>query len=418
MGTPVTDLLNDLGTKNTESFQKAEKMFNDVIACMPYISNALTVIKMLGIMEEKDVLKEALEELRKQIEELINKVIEEIRQHDELERLRRLKDLIHVSETSLDIAVNYLKEPDKYDIKRAYGDSRSAVFSICDEISFRRIYTPALASYFWINGGIRGDITNAPFKVLKRYQIDPPDPTWNYEYVLPMLMEAIACHLVVIRALEPQSYLEKHRTDIQNLAEALHNIHNKILEGFKVVVPREEEIVPLKEFYAPDWAGAPLNTDPVYVDPSPEGLFGPASNIMLRPYGVIESYSTINFWDSYPEYKLPPDAANNLPASLFDFYTRFYVHCMKRKKEVYEAAGLPSVWKVYTDLKILLDEEIPRPQEIFTGWSIRDVVNTIVPLNSFQLSENQEVSLRQLMVSLDHEPYRVSLLEVLEDPLT
>ncbi len=410
----IEDLLKSIGVKNTKAVEIGEKMMGAVSSCISYYNTAKTAMELLSILksDENNALKDLIDELKTHIDGLIEQVIEVELKAAELERNRDLAEYIVPSRNAATIAVNYLIDPAHYDITDAYSKSLDAVNLLSEDSSFRRVFRQKMAGYIYLYGGyVDPYASDMDIVDPQKFPMDPPDPTWDYVLVLPLLIEAISCHLIVIRALEPESYAKMHEMELQKLATRIFNIHNKILESIQVIVPLEKEVGTSNNWYR-KWMGNSAGYDPCYswmgfdfcFTPQKPNAFGLACDgIKSSPYGAIDVYSTLYTMGYFPSYYFPKNPlmlSGNEINPFPEFYTKFAIRSLKQKMNLYKTLNLYAVWNVYVTLKKIVGEHVPLPQEILWGWSIRTVANAVKPYNVFQPGPNNEISVRKLMSSI------------------
>lgn len=417
----IADALKLMGMENTKAIEAAETLFSGVSSCLSMVSTVEAVAKLLKLMDSDDnkELQKTLSRIEAQLNALIKQVIEEVRQSDELEKLRRVSDYLMNSRTAVDIALHYMTGPANpaYDIAQSYRDSHTSVLALADDSSFKQLTTTAVFFNMWLFGGnndIYG-ITVQPVYYLMR----PQDESWSYRYALPGLIEAIANHLVVIKVINPETYIQDHRGDLQMLAEKLWAIYNKIIAGIVVIDPPRNEIARVNDagnagnYYYSWWGYQPFAAPNPYYISTAEVTRPSDPNLILRPYGAVDTYSAVHNIDRYPHYKLEDQGFGVTDESYRRFYTKYHVRTLKKKMDIYRTVGLTSVWNTFAGLKRLLNEPIPEPTEVLNCWSIRTVANAVEPYGIFQKGPGNTIGLRCLMDALEA-PSPVSVREMLD----
>ncbi|WP_010246697.1 hypothetical protein [Acetivibrio cellulolyticus] len=408
----VADLLKKVNFENTKAIETAENIFSAVSSCVSIFSTVQAAAGLLGLLssEEDNTLQNCLFELINDINELIGSVIEEMSQHDELERIRMLTNYKIECRSAANIAAHYLTNPENYDIQYAYAMGNSAVFKLRDDSSFRRLKSPDLILHIFLYGGdLDGNGYPIPAYDL---ELTPPDPTWDYRYSLPILIEATANYLTVLKALEPESFVSIHWDEIVDLTRAMWEIHAKMIEGILIICPPENEVGRLR-YYGPfnaeetnpenyyfGWYGYKVGTSP---ETEVVGIGETSLNVILNPYGAVDSYSTVSSIESYPPYRLVGRIETERAPNDEDFrkfYTCFQVRALKRKMEVYNTIGLPSVWNTFVELCRLLNVSVQEHAQFLSYWSIRTVAGVVEPFGIFKREENNVISLRSLMYSI------------------
>jgi hypothetical protein len=401
----VADGLNKLGMENTEAIQTAEMLVSAVTSFLSIYSAVGSVAAQLLSFWEKEEksMQVTMGSLMKNcIPIFIEALQEELHKKDELERIRGIHNYVSESWTASKIALNYMADPNTVsgDVREAYARSLLSVNYLTDNVAFMRHFAPSLIFDMWLYNGI-WDLYDR-LDPGSNEKFPPPELNFEYRYSLPASLVAIAAHLLVLKAVEPETYLQTHKDDIRRYADFLLDVHNKIQAGITMIVPPPKEVgrgnylgqVPQNFFYG--WWGYKVGTQ--YV---PLRIGEGDANIIMRPYGAVETYSGVYSIGNYPHYEMSRNYDSLRDNSMDKFYTKFHVRALKHKMAVYHAVGLPSIWNVAVNLKNLIGDPAPELKENLVGWSITTVANAISPHGVYQPNGEGTICMTELMHAID-----------------
>jgi hypothetical protein len=207
------------------------------------------------------------------------------------------------------------------------------------------------------------------------YGLQAPDPNSDgvtvfvYTGSLPLYAFTIAIFLAVAGSLDPKFTLNYGDTVLRPAAAVLRSKYEKIVE---------EGVTQLSP---PDWTDhAALLSEPCSTDDLREGrLHGirrpvsgnvlPASSDSLIEYGVVEKFSGYSSIGNNYRLDVPWSLGPFDPA----FFNKLRLRLLKRRKNVYTAVGMPSVWQMINKLNALVGDA-PLPYANEADWSIQECI--------------------------------------------
>ena len=153
------------------------------------------------------------------------------------------------------------------------------------------------------------------------------DPIYNYEYILQGYIEAVLHGIIIIGACDPKNEFRKKYRD---WADILWTKHNEIISYIRRI------------------------RRPIYTFQNPQDY--ERWRWHGRPYGAVEPYgpcTSIGCWREVPNYAFTMDdfVRGHIP-----FVRMHAVRTLRRWKSVYNAIGLPAVWRIVNHLRQLAGE--------------------------------------------------------------
>jgi hypothetical protein len=226
---------------------------------------------------------------------------------------------------------------------------------------------------------------------------------FNYVYVLPYFMRTIMMYLAVGAALEPDTFVQTHASQIRSLCiTQLQMYHDQIVDGdqtnpgiVNVLAP------PLDCFATPSWdSKAPwawMKTGSDYMTwDMPPGNYN-IDGSFAQPFGAVSAYGGFAAVAGYPSLNPVPQDQR----SYTRFFAKYLLRALAQRKAVYQGIGLPAVWNALQRMKALVGDA---PLGTCPGdWSFKEIYDLVgVQAQGQQLIHT--LSMRGLTAFLDNTP--------------
>jgi hypothetical protein len=314
----VAEGLNSLGLigdERKEAIGKAEQVIGGISAALPYVSAAKSFFDMMTGGGEKQVtlgevyeyLKAHVEIIEKRLEELEISIKESGKAISDLNKSTELGKSMGVMRAGAINAKKYFDDRENHqnviDFEKSHGDMENEMEYLLTAdtgYSFDELY----------------------YKAWNRQRLKPWDCPkdigliWDYQCLLPALLEAITERLFVAQTAspDPNDFVEDYKEEIKKFADKLIFIHNKIRDDGVKEIPRPEiydmwwyieqttflnVIEKDREFWIHREKAFPKDRE-VQHSAHNQGLWA-----LERPYGAVESYSgtscvSVFNWDDIP----------------------------------------------------------------------------------------------------------------------
>lgn len=398
MPSDLTDFAKDkLKINGTvlEVLKVGETLFKTMSGVVSAIDTAKTILSKLGIFDGNDeltVISQNVNTLLRDFQVLFAEQTAE-------DRIRRMVDVAKILEDARQQLSVVRRNSPLTDAQKAImdNDSGAAVRTLGNLAFYLRPSFPELV-YRDAWAGILTPPVPAGFQAFDNVAFD-------YRLTLPAYIE-----LILIRQIVTVAVVEDFRRvlalDAVEILKQLESLYTTIRDGIVSHVPPTFIQMEIMASYLGD-----VMQPPSFYDYSLWDQGG-------RLYGAVERYSAASVVDAYPagrnpnfyEYFLIQDDTiyvwiKEYKSAATENYKRFLaghaIGTLARRKELYATVGLPTIWAILNQLRILAGNasavQITDPDQV---WSLREVDNAVATamLNqSSTASPNGSISIKNLL---------------------